>query len=236
MGKRICMKKVGIVGGIGPASTLDYYKYIIEGYRAITKNNEYPKIIIDSINMTEMMGYLSENRWDELVSLLVCSIKSLASAGANFVAIASNTPHIVFDEVKKQSAIPLISIVDETCKYALNNGCKKVVVLGTSFTMSSGLYTNAFGKYDIEAFVPDIIDQNAIHSIIFPSLEEGIVLPNEKSKMLDIAKKLIRTHNADALVLGCTELPLMIQQNDIETMTLNTTQIHIKSIIKRLLV
>jgi len=229
------MKKVGIIGGIGPASTLDYYKDIIDGYRAITQNNEYPKIIIESVNMTEMLGYLSQNLLDELVSFLLRSINNLAAAGADFAVIASNTPHIVFDEVNSQSQLPLVSIVDETCKYAQNIGCKRVVVLGTSFTMNSGLYTNAFGRYGIEALVPDIPNQNIVHNIIFPNLENGIVFPEDKKKMLKIADNIIKIKNADALVLGCTELPMMIKQNDIETVILNTTQIHIKSIIKNIL-
>lgn len=225
------MKKIGIVGGIGPASTLDYYSGIINGFRQKTGNDNYPEIIINSINMTEMLSYISDKDWDSLVDLLLNSIQNLANAGAELAAIASNTPHIVFDEVQRQSALPLISIVEETCKYAQLKKCRKVVVIGTRFTMSSGLYNRAFQKYDITAITPSEDEQAAIHNIIFPKLEEGIVVPEDKQKILEISERLLTKQNADALILGCTELPLIIKENDLDTLILNTTQIHIESIV-----
>jgi len=137
------VKKVGIVGGIGPVSTLDYYSGIINGCRAKANDDNYPEIVIDSINMTEMLSYVSNEDWDSLVNMLLNAIKNLANAGANFAAIASNTPHIVFDKVQKKSALPLISIVEATSAYVQERGCKSVVVLGTRFTMSNGLYSDA---------------------------------------------------------------------------------------------
>lgn len=225
------MKKTGIIGGIGPASTLDYYNGIINGYRSKTGDHNYPDIVINSVNMTEMLFYVQNKDWDALVAMLVNAINDLAKAGATFAAIASNTPHIVFDRVQKQSSLQLISIVDETCKYAHSKGCKKVVVTGTRFTMSSGLYSEAFKKYNIVAIVPSEDEQATIHNIIFPKLEDGIVMPEDKQKMLGIVSGLITEHHADALVLGCTELPLMIKDGDIDTLILNTTQIHVDSIV-----
>jgi len=225
------MKKNGIVGGIGPVSTLDYYSGIINGCRRKTSSGNYPGIVIDSINMTEMLSYILDKDWDTLVNLLLKSIKNLANAGAEMGAIASNTPHIVFDQVQKKSALPLISIVKETCKYAQRKKCKKVVVIGTRFTMSSGLYSKAFQKYDIDAVVPSENEQAEIHGIIFPKLEDGIVVPEDKQKMLALVTRLLVEHNADGLILGCTELPLMIKENDLDTLIMNTTQIHIDAIV-----
>lgn len=225
------MKKIGIVGGIGPASTLDYYSGIINGFRQKTNDDNYPEIVINSINMTEMLSYVSCQDWDALVDLLLNSIKNLAKAGVEIAAIASNTPHIVFDEVQKQSALPLISIVEETCKYAQSKKCKKVVVIGTQFTMSSSLYTKAFKKYAIKAIAPSEGEQTAIHNIIFPKLEEGIVVPEDRQKILKITERLLVEQSADGLVLGCTELPLIIKDKDLDTLILNTTQIHIEAIV-----
>lgn len=225
------MKKVGIVGGIGPASTLDYYTGIINGCRVKTNDDNYPEIVIDSINMNEMLSYVSHKNWDALVNMLLNAIRNLANAGAEFAAIASNTPHIVFDRVQKQSALPLISIVEETCKYAQLKKCKRVVVIGTLFTMSSGLYAEAFKSYDISAIVPSEDEQALIHSIIFPNLENGIVIPEDKQKMITITEHLLIEQKADGLILGCTELPLMIKDKDLNTLILNTTQIHIESIV-----
>jgi len=225
------MKKTGIIGGIGPASTLEYYSGIINGYRAKTGDDNYPEIIIDSINMTEMLSVVQNKDWDALVAILTNAINNLASAGAEFAAIASNTPHIVFDRVQRQSSLPLISIVDETCKYAQTKGCKKVVIIGTRFTMGSGLYSETFDKHGITTAVPSESQQEVIHNLFFPNLENGVVVPEDKQKMLDIVNGLITEHQADALVLGCTELPLMIQYGDVDTLILNTTQIHIDAIV-----
>ena len=225
------MKKVGIIGGIGPASTLDYYSGIIDKYKAKTNDDNYPKIVINSINMTEMLLYVAQEDWDSLANMLVNAIKSLENSGADFAAIASNTPHIVFEAVKKEVALPIISIVEETCKYAKAQGCKKVVVIGTRFTMSSGLYTKALEQYGITAVVPTVSLQQAIHNLFFPNLENGIVVLKDKQTMIEIVSRLVFEHCADAVVLGCTELPLMIKEGDVGTLILDTTQIHINSIV-----
>ena len=225
------MKKAGIIGGIGPASTLDYYSGIIDGVRAKTNDGNYPEIVINSINMTKMLSLVQNKDWDALADMLLAAIQKLADAGAEFAAIASNTPHIVFNRVQKQSPLPLISIVDATCRAAQLKCCKKAIVIGTRFTMSSGLYTEAFKRYDIDSIVPFEGVQDAIHNIIFPRLEDGIVVPEDKVKMLGIINGLIVEHQADALVLGCTELPLMIKNGDADALILNTTQIHIDAIV-----
>ena len=229
------MKKFGLVGGIGPASTLDYYKGIIDGYRVRTAGDNYPQMIIDSLNLAEMYSYASNKQWDEFTNRLVDSIKNLAAGGAEFAAMAANTAHIIFDEVNSQSPLPLISIVDETCKYAQSKNCKSVVIFGTAFTMSSGLYSNAFAKCGIVAFVPTEDEQKAIHNIIFPNLQEGTVLPEDKRTMLQIANRIISEKNADPLILGCTELPLIIKENDLDALILDTTQIHIDAILSYML-
>jgi len=226
------MKKVGIVGGIGPASTLDYYRGIIKGGQE--KAAAYPGMVINSISMTDMLALVAAEKWDELVSMMLKAIQELANAGAEFAAIASNTPHIVFSEVEKKSPLPLISIVEETCAYAQGKGCKSVVVVGTRFTMSSGLYTEALEKCGIAAFIPTAEEQEIIHNIIFPNLENGIVLPEEKKIMLDLMNELITRFKADALLLGCTELPLIIQEGEVNALLLDTAQIHIKAIVKAL--
>jgi len=225
------MKKLGLVGGIGPESTLDYYKGIIAGYRARTGGVDYPQMLIDSLNLDEMYALADKKQWDVFTDRLVASVKTLAAGGAEFAAMAANTAHIVFDRVRDQSPLPLASIVEETCKYAQFRGCKRVVVFGTAFTMSSGLYTNAFARYGIEAYVPTEDGQKTIHGIIFPNLQEGIVLPAEKRAVLQIANRMITEKNADALILGCTELPLIIKQDDLGALVLDTTRIHIDAIV-----
>jgi len=226
------MKKLGLIGGIGPESTLDYYKGIIDGYRKRTGGDDYPVMVIDSLNLTEMYNLASKKDWKPFTDILVESTTRLVAAGAELAAMAANTAHIVFDEVKKRSPLPLVSIIEETCHYALSKKCKRVVIFGTAFTMSSGLYTEAFARYGMEAFVPTGKDQKTIHNIIFPHLQEGIVIPEEKKAVLEIARRMISDKRADALVLGCTELPLLIREGDLELPLLDTTQIHIQKIVE----
>lgn len=229
------VKRLGLVGGIGPASTLDYYKGIIDGYRARTGRDDYPRMIIDSLNLAEMYSLVDNKQWAEFADRFVDSVKNLAAGGAEFAAMAANTAHIVFDEVRRRSPLPLVSIVEETCKAAQAKGCKRVVIFGTAFTMSSGLYADAFAKYGIEAFVPTAEEQKAIHGVIFPNLQENIILPEDKRTVLQIADRMITEKNADALILACTELPLIIKQADLGVAVIDTTQIHIDAILNYML-
>lgn len=228
------MEKIGIVGGIGPASTLDYYRDIINGYREKTGLDEYPLVVVDSINMSEMIRALDEQAYGRVVDQVVASIDNLAAAGATVAAIASNTPHIVYPEIAARAAIPVVSIVEETCRYIQRCGYRRVVVLGTRFTMGSGLYTRALAAHSIEAFVPDEAGIAEVHGLIFPRLEQGIVVPEDKRRMLAIAEEYIARQHADALVLGCTEIPLMIHDGDASVPCVNTTQVHIDAMVRRL--
>jgi len=232
------MKKLGLVGGIGPASTIEYYKSINEGYHNSLTNpakcGENPPMVIESINLSVAYDLVEKKDWAKFADLFIDSIHVLHAAGAEVAAITANTAHIVFDEVQKQSPIPLIGLVDETCKYAQSKGCKKAVVFGTAFTMSSKMYENKCEKYNIEAIVPDESDQQVIHNVIFPNLVAGIVTEHEKATILEIAKRMLSEHKADALILGCTELPLIIQPGDLDTVLLDTTKIHIEAILRRI--
>ena len=233
------MKKLGIVGGIGPASTIEYYKRINEGFAKslanLSKSGENPPMIIDSLNLAVAYDLVEKKDWQHFAALFSNSIKLLHGAGAEVAAIYANTAHIVFDEVQAQSPIPVIGLVDETCKCAKAQGCKKVIVFGTGFTMKSGMYEKKCAEYGIEAIVPCESDQEAIHNILFPNLVAGVVLESDKEIILGIASKLLAGHKADALVLGCTEIPLLIQPGDIDTVLLDTTQIHIDAILKYIL-
>lgn len=225
--------KFGIVGGIGPASTVDYYNGIIQKYLEV--RGTYPELVIDSVDMNRMCGYFDNKDYNNALSMLVSSIYNLKNAGAEYAAIASNTPHIIFDEISRYSPLPIISIVEETCKNIAANGFKKVLVLGTGFTMKSEFYTKSLMKYGIEAITPRIDDIEKLQSIIFPNLENGIVVNEDKAKMISISESYIKEFNAEAVVLGCTEIPLMIKEGDMSVPVVNTTQIHIDAISKLLI-
>jgi aspartate racemase len=229
------MKKFGLVGGVGYMSTLEYYKAINEGYQkrinSQSKSGEFPTMVIESLNLAVAYELVEKKDWKGFADLFVTAIQTLKTAGAEFAAIAANTAHIVFDKIQEQSTIPIIGIVDETCKRAKEKNYKKLIVFGTGFTMNSGMYETKCAQYGIEAIVPSEKDQKIIHSIIFPNLEAGIVLEKEKETLLGIAKKMFSEYKADSLVLGCTELPLAIKNGDFDKELLDTGTIHVDAIL-----
>lgn len=228
------MRKVGIVGGLGPASTLDYYRGVIEGLRRVD-DSCYPKVVIDSIDMSEMLGYIASDDHEALVAQLSGSLENLYRAGADFAAIASNTPHIVFDEVCAVSPLPLVSIVRATCERAAALELRRVLVLGTRFTMGNGLYRKALEPYGVKGLVPDAAGVELVHATIFPKLEDGIVVPEDKARLIAFIEDTAARDGIDGVLLGCTELPLMIKGDDLSIPMLDTTAIHVDAIVEECL-
>jgi len=228
------MKKVGLIGGIGPASTMVYYSEIIKACREITKDDNYPEILINSINMTGMLKLVAANDRKSLVELLSAEIDKLISIGAELIAVASNTPHMVINELIEKTFVPVISIVEETCKYAKNLNLKKVLFTGTLFAMSNDFYAKALAQNGIECIMPDDNDKEKIHSIIFPDLENGIINEKDKLAFKIICNKIIIERNIDGLILGCTELPLMIKHEDFDIAVIDTMDVHIRGIVERM--
>jgi aspartate racemase len=226
------MKRFGIIGGIGPESTIDYYRGIITRFRKINQNGDYPSIFINSINMTRMVELIQKNNLKSLVDELCTEIDLLVHAGAASAAIASNTPHMVFDELQQRSSIPLISILETAKLHATENGYKRCLLIGTGFTMKSSFYQNAFRQRDIEVIVPEEKDIDFIHDHIFNELELGIVNPETKKQFSIIIDSLNKTHHFDSVILGCTELPLMYRnETAIEGIpVLDTMSIHLDAI------
>lgn len=224
----VAKRKIGIVGGIGPASTLDYYSGLITRYTSRSKS--YPQIAIESIDMNAMLEHFQKSDYDAVCDQIVGAIYNLRNAGAECAAIASNTPHILFDRIREKSPLKLISIVDVTCDYIEARGYRNVLVLGTAFTMKSGMYEAALKRRGIRAVVPGKADIDRLHAIIFPNLENGLVIPEDKEKMIEIAERYIAAEKIDAVILGCTEIPMMINEHDLSVPVINTTDIHIDAI------
>ena len=228
------MNKIGIIGGIGPASTVEYYNGIIYGYRKLTNDENYPHIFINSINMTEMLNYIADKEIDNLIKFLFNEIQNLVKIGADFIAIASNTPHMVIDELTEKINVPIISIVDETCNYVKNLNLKKVLLTGTLFTMQNNFYQKYFRKNNIECIVPNDDEKTRIQKIIFPNLENGIIIEKDRQLFRDLCNKIIIENDIDGIILGCTELPLMIKNEDFNITVIDTMEIHIKSILEKI--
>lgn len=229
------MKKFGLVGGIGPASTIDYYQGITSRVQQKMGGENFPPLVIDSLNLQEVYDVVAAKRWKAFADVFIASTERLVKAGASFAAMAANTAHIVFDDVQKASSIPLISIIDTTRTHLLRNGYKKVVLFGTAFTMNHPLYPQALGACGIETVLPDEAQQKLIHGIIFPNLQAGIVCPDQKQTIVAVAQQLIVTTQAEALILACTELPMIIRPEDISVPLVDTTQVHIEAIVEEIL-
>ncbi|MGE5812110.1 MAG: aspartate/glutamate racemase family protein, partial [Ignavibacteria bacterium] len=199
-------KILGLIGGIGPESTIDYYKMIIKKFRERFATNDYPHFLINNINLTEMLSYVKENKLDVLSGFLAKEIKKLEEAGADFGALASNTPHIVFDELQKKVNLPLLSIVEECFKEISRKKIKRVGLFGTLSTMDGGFYQTTGRKYSIEVITSDKKSKEYINKIYFEELVLGIINPSTKKELINIVSRMKDNDEIKGLILGGTEL------------------------------
>src|SRR5512136_1866191 len=186
------MKAVGIIGGIAPESTIQYYRLIVAGYREHKRDGNYPSILINSINMKQMLDLIAAKRLPETIQYLKGEIDKLARAGADFGVLASNTPHLVFDDLQAISPIPLISIVRATCQRADELGLKRVGLFGTRFTMQGGFYDREFEKREMAIVLPADDDQDYIHRKYTAELVNGAILDETREGLLGIASRMKR--------------------------------------------
>lgn len=230
------MKTAGIIGGIAPESTIQYYRQAVAEYQRLTNESQFPPIIINSIHMTKMLNLIGQNKLSEVTDYLLCEIIKLHKAGADFAVMASNTPHIVFNELQRQTPIPLISIIEVACDAAKNANLKKVGVLGTRFTMQGTAYPNTFSKFNIEIVAPNPNEQEFIHNIYMNELVKGVLLPDTKQKLDEIIEALITRDSIDGVVLAGTELPLILTEPSHKGIPfLDTTKLHVQRIVETIL-
>ena len=225
-----------MIGGVGPESTIDYYNRIIALYRERKPDGSYPSFLINSVDLEKGRAMVEANDWPGLTKYLVEEIEKLAKAGANFGLIAANTPHIVFNEVARESAIPLISIVEATCADAKARRLKKLGLFGTRYTMQAKFFPDVFSKEGIELIVPEPADQDYIHEKYFDELVVGKFLPETRAGLLAIIDRLKAKIDIDGVILAGTELPLILRDaahNGIPL--LDTTKIHVEAAVAEML-
>jgi aspartate racemase len=227
------MKRIGLIGGLGPEATVDYYKEIIHSFEAIKKEEMvYPEILIYSVNMSEFLDLMKKQEYNQAVLFLLNKVDALVSAGADFVAITANTPHLLFDRLKEKIGIPLISIVEATCKEALAQGLKRPGLIGTGFTMNASFYPDVFKRYGMEILVPGITDKELINHKLFSEIELGIFKEETREMLIGIIEKMVNEQHIDSIILGCTEFPLILRDPEYADIpVLNTTKIHVKEIV-----
>jgi aspartate racemase len=225
---------VGIIGGIAPESTIAYYRQIIERYREATGGGN-PSIIINSIDLTKMLGFVGSKDFAALIDYLSTEMNRLAAAGAGFGAFASNTPHIVFREVESRSKIPLISIVECAAREAEKLGVKKTGLLGTRFTMQARFYAEALAARGIEVVVPDEDDLDYVHEKYMTELVNARFLDDTRSEFLRIIDRMRERQHIDSIILGGTELPLILGGAAASVPMFDTTAIHVQAIVQECL-
>ncbi|MCB9480617.1 MAG: amino acid racemase [Desulfobacteraceae bacterium] len=218
-------KKIGIAGGLSPESTVSYYLYITRTYAEMFGNYDYPEIIIYSVNLENYHKWRSINRWDLIIEDLVSCFNNLKKAGADFGLIATNTMHKVYDQVAELIDMPLINIIDETAKKARDLNISTLGLIGTKYTMGDGFYQNRLSGFKIKTLVPDLEQQETVHRIIVEELVRGCFLKESKKRYIDIIEGLI-SRGADGIILGCTEIPLLIKQEDFKIKLFDTAEIH----------
>jgi aspartate racemase len=230
------MKTLGIIGGLGPESTLDYYQRIIALYRERVRDGHYPEFVIVSVDLRKGLDFMDANNLSGMADFLFEAIGKLARAGADFGIISANTPHIVFDQIAPKSPIPLISIVEATCAAAKAQNLKRLALFGTRYTMQADFYPKVFTREGIDLLVPEGKDQDYLHEKYFSELVSGKFLPETRAGLLRIVDRMKAASDIDSVILAGTELPLILRDSYHNGIPfLDTTKIHVEAAVAEML-
>jgi aspartate racemase len=226
------MKIIGIIGGIGPETTVAYYNQIIAAHRERTRDESYPSIVISSLDAKRLIEPVLAGRFDEVIEVLRAEIARLERAGVSFAAVAANTPHIVFDELKSRTSLPLVSIVEATADAALERGIRKPALFGTRPTMEASFYQDAFARKGITIVVPDTTQRAYIHEKYMGELFHNKINADTRVALVSIISALVERDGIDGVILGGTELSLILTEPSYEGIpVLDTTRIHVQRIV-----
>lgn len=218
-------KKIGIIGGMSPESTIEYYSHIVHTYSKRFGNQAYPEIIIYSVSFEPYIHWPGEGRWDLIAKGLSEAAQSLEAAGAEVILIATNTMHLVFDQVQAAVDVPMINLLSAVGEAVYAKGLQTVGLLGTSYTMEALLYPEALAKMGIKVITPDFEDRKYINRVIYKELVQGEIQAKSRQGYLKIIRKLAE-RGAQGVILGCTEIPLLINEKDTDLPLFDTTILH----------
>lgn len=225
------MKKIGLVGGTSWTSTIDYYRFLNEATNKVLGGLEFPECIIYSVNFKLFSSYNAEYNWDATFELLVDAADKLKAAGADMIILGANTAHIVAERIADKIGLPLIDIREATANAIQKKQLKKVGLLGTVYTMELDFYKQKLAQKGLEVLIPETkFEIDYIEETLVNELGKGIIAPETKQAYLTIINKLI-ADGAEGIILGCTEIPLLISQQDVTVPIFNTTQIHAQAAI-----
>jgi aspartate racemase len=227
------MTTVGIVGGLGPESTIDYYRRILEAWQREDPKSA-PSIVIDSLDVQRALRLVEGDR-PALAEYLLTSLRRLAGAGADFAAMTANTPHIVFDDLAARSPVPLVSIVEVCARDAERRGFRRLALLGTRFTMEAPFYPEVCARHGITVVTPNDADRRWVHERYVGELLEGDFRDDTRQRFISLVASLRDAERVDGVILGGTELPLLLPTPVIaDVPALDTTALHVAAIVERL--
>jgi len=225
------LKKVGILGGMSPESTVEYYKELI----ALADEGDlgYPEIVIYSVDFDRFCRSMDAGKEEEVMALLGEGLEALAAAGADFGLMASNTPHTFFGQLEQGSSLPLLSIVEVTARAARRRGFGRVGLLGTRYTMEGDFFKEGLERFGLESVVPGEGERNYVHEKILGELVKGEFKEETRARLKDIAKGLEEREGIDVVALACTELPLILDEEYLGLPVLDTTELHVEAALER---
>ncbi len=227
------MRRVGLVGGLGPESTIDYYRRILAGWNTLHPASA-PAIVIDSLDVQQALRLVADDR-PSLIEYLFDSIARLARAGANFIAMTANTPHVVFDDLAERSPVPLLSIVEECASELRRLGARRPLLLGTRFTVEAEFYRDVCARHQMDVVTPNPDDITWVHDRYIGELLKGKFTDETRSGFINLVERLRDARHVDAVILGGTELPLLLPAAKIAGLpSIDTTATHVAAIVKRL--
>jgi aspartate racemase len=224
------MRRIGLIGGMSFESTAVYYRLINEIVRDRLGGFASADLILHSVNFATIVEMQKAGRWDQAGETLAQSARSLQAAGAECVLICTNTMHLVAPEVARGCGIPLIHIIDETASTLKKRGLQRPLLLATRYTMEHGFYTQRMADLGLEVMVPDADDRTVMHDIIFDELCNGRVLNASREKAVEMIEKA-RSAGADSIILGCTEICLLLDPENLPLPGVDTTLVHAKAAV-----
>jgi aspartate racemase len=226
------VKPIGVVGGIGPESTIDYYRAMIAAYQERVPDGSYPAIVISSVDAGAFLGPLMGGDHETVIAVLVAELERLARADAGCAIIAANSPHVVFAELQRRSPLPLVSIVEATADEAMRQGRRRLGLFGTHVTMQGRFYHDVFVPRGLSLVVPNEEEQAYIHDKYMTELLKGVLRPATRERLLAIIARLKADAGIDAVILAGTELPLILREPTASGLPLlDTTVIHARAIV-----
>lgn len=227
-------RRIGLIGGMSPESTVVYYERIVHESIRRFGNHQYPEILVYSVTFQPYIEMMQAGDWDAIAEGLTVAAKSLEAAGAEVLGIATNTMHIVLDKIQEAVDLPFVSILDAVGDEIKQLGFARVGLLGTRFTMELNPYAEALEKREIDTIVPNEDDRAKVNQIIFDELIEGEIKEESKHIYLEVISRL-RQRGAQAIVLGCTEIPLLVKPEDTQLPLLDSTFLHADALLEEAL-